>query len=84
VHLIYVVADPTIIEQRLQARIQRPESVAAEGKFLITSEHFARIVSYLEPPTPDEKVIMLDTSRGCLDEQLNYLNQQLQYNFLGR
>jgi len=82
-HLIYVVADPDVIEQRLHARMQTPESVAAEGKFVITPEHFMRIVGYLEPPASDEAVILVDTSHNLLDDQLDQLNQQLQQNFLG-
>jgi predicted kinase len=80
-YLIYVVAEPDVIEQRLQARMQMPERVAAEGKFVITPEHFARIVSYLELPTADEALIIVDTSHNTLDDQLDQLNQQLQKNF---
>jgi predicted kinase len=84
IHLIYVVADPEIIEQRLQARIQRAEQVAAEGKFVITPEHFSRIVNYLEPPMSDEPVVRVDTSRHDLDEQLGPLNRQLQRCLIGQ
>jgi predicted kinase len=83
VYLIYVVANADVIEQRLQARMQTPEQVAAEGKFVVTPEHFARIVSYLEPPTPDEAVFVVDTSHDTLDNQLDQLNQQLQKNLFG-
>jgi predicted kinase len=81
--LVYVVAEPATIKQRLQARMQRPDGVAAEGKFVITPEHFARIVSYLEPPTPNEEVIVVDTTTNSLDEQLVLFNRQLQRNFRG-
>jgi predicted kinase len=79
--LLYVVADPTVIEQRLQTRIEQPARIAAERKFVITPEHFGRIVSYLEPPTDDEAVITIDTSHGDIAAQLDpvehYLNQYL-------
>lgn len=83
-HLIYVVADPETIEQRLQARMQRAEQMAAEGKFVITPEHFLRIVSYLEPPASDEPIFLVDTSRQELDPQLEPLNRQLQASLAGQ
>jgi predicted kinase len=82
-HLIYVVAHPEIIEQRLQARMQRNEQMSAEGKFVITPKHFLRIVSYLEPPTDDETVIQVDTSHHTLDAQLDSLNRLLRRFFVG-
>jgi 2-phosphoglycerate kinase len=83
-HLIYVVADPEIIERRLQARMQSADQTAAEGKFVITLEHFTRIVSYLESPADDEPVIWVDTSQHDLDEQLDPLNRQLQQCLVGQ
>jgi predicted kinase len=82
VYLIYVVADADLVEQRLQARMQRAAEVTAEGKFIIPPEHFNRIVSYLEPPTPNEATIVVDTSHDQWDEQLDSLNQLLQRRLL--
>jgi predicted kinase len=75
--LMYVVADPVVVEQRLQARIERSALVAAEGKFVITAAHFRQIVSYLEPPTDDERVITIDTSHNRIDEQLDRITKRL-------
>jgi len=75
--LLYVTADSSVIDQRLQMRMRRAEQTTTEGKFVITPEHFRRIVSYLEPPTPDEAVITVDTSCNDVGEQLDELDGQL-------
>jgi predicted kinase len=75
--LLYVTADPSVIDQRLQMRLRRAEQTTAEGKFVIRPEHFRRIVSYLEPPAPDEAVITVDTSCNDVGEQLKELDGQL-------
>jgi predicted kinase len=76
--LLYVVADPAVIEQRLQTRMEQPAIVAAERKFVITPEHFGRIVSYLEPPTDDEAVKTVDTSQDCIAAQLDLIEHHLE------
>jgi len=76
--LLYVVAEPVVIEQRLQTRMEQPATVASESKFVITPEHFGRIVSYLEPPTDDEAVITVDTSQDCIAAQLDLIEQHLE------
>jgi predicted kinase len=77
VKLIHVVAEPSVVEQRLTSRMQHPELVAAEGKFVISPDHFRRIVRYLEAPTIDESVITVDTSYNPLAGQLKELDVQL-------
>jgi predicted kinase len=75
--LLYVTAPPAVIEARLQARLAAPEQTVAEGKFVITPEHFVRIAAYLEPPTDDEDVLRVDTATGSLDAPLAPLDAQL-------
>ena len=76
--LLYVVADPAVIEQRLQTRMEQPATIAAESTFVITPEHFGRIVSYLEPPTDDEAVITVDTSQDRIAAQLDLIEHHLE------
>lgn len=76
--LLHIVADSAVIEQRLQARMEQPANVATESKFVITPEHFGRIVSYLELPTNDEAVITIDTSHGSIDTQLDHIEHHLE------
>jgi predicted kinase len=68
--LIYTVASPEVIRRRLDDRIRAPDKTATEGKFVITPEHFARIARYLEPPTPDEGVQVIDTTDGAIEDQI--------------
>lgn len=68
--LVYTTADRVTIEERLEARRRRPEQTTGEGKFVIAPEHFASIAAYLEPPTADEAVWRVDTSRGTAERQL--------------
>ncbi|HEX2037658.1 MAG TPA: AAA family ATPase [Chloroflexota bacterium] len=62
--LIYTTAVPEVIAGRLQARLAAPERTAAEGKFPISPEQFARIASFLDPPGPEEGVTTVDTTTG--------------------
>ncbi len=68
--LIFTTARPAVVEARLQARQRDQEQTVAEGKFVITPGHFARIASYLELPTADEAVWYVDTSDGDLGARL--------------
>lgn len=71
--LIYATASEQIVRQRLGARLARPDETVAAGKFVITPEHFQRIVSYLEPPRVGEDVVIVDTTAGTIDRQLGAL-----------
>lgn len=65
VRFVHVVAPPEIIRQRLNERALRPEQTAQEGKFVITEEHFQRIIGYFEDPSDEPDVINVDTSPGA-------------------
>ena len=79
VRFIQVVADPVVIKERLNQRATNPEATRAEGKFVITDEHFQRITSYFESPDEDEDVVEVDTSssRSLSDNQLSALYVEL-------
>ncbi len=47
-------------------RLAAPEQTAAEGKFVITREKFARIEALLEPPGREEGVTIVDTTAGTV------------------
>jgi predicted kinase len=76
--LIYATASDQIVQQRLDARLAHPDETAAVGKFVITPEHFQRIVSYLEPPLAKEDVVTIDTTAGSIDRQIGALVADLQ------
>jgi predicted kinase len=76
--LIYATASDQIVQQRLGARLARPDETVAAGKFVITPEHFQGIVSYLEPPRVGEDVVIVDSSAGTIDQQLGALVANLQ------
>jgi predicted kinase len=44
--LLHVTARPGVIAERLAARLSAPDRTAAEGKYVITADHFARIAAY--------------------------------------
>lgn len=71
--LLYVTADREIIDARLAARQRNTERTRAEGKFVITQPHFARIASWLEVPTEQEDVWRIDTTDSLAEEQLTGL-----------
>lgn len=75
--LIYTIAAPTVVKDRLHQRELQPETTVAEGKFVITPEHFLRIASYLEEPEPDEEVWRVDTSGGDIAAQLAGVERRL-------
>lgn len=75
--LVFTTAGRAAIEERLEARRHRPGRTTGEGKFVIAPEHFARIAAYLEPPTADEVVWRVDTSRGTAERQLAALDAWL-------
>lgn len=77
VELIYTIASDHVIRQRLEARIAAPEQTTAEGKYVITPEHFEQIARFLEAPGPDEEVHVIDTASGGIDQQLGPLVHQL-------
>jgi predicted kinase len=60
--VLYTTASEPVIEQRLQARRAAPAETAVAGKFVIAPDHFEQIRRYLEAPTPDEAVWIIDTS----------------------
>lgn len=68
--LIYTTAEPKIIEERLVARQNNMKQTVAEGKFVITPSHFARIASWLDVPEAEEAVWQIDTSAGRFTDQL--------------
>jgi predicted kinase len=74
---VYVTAPAATLALRLQARRDNPEQTAAEGKFVISPEHFARIAAFLEPPTDGEDVLRVDTEESPLQGQLTALDRQL-------
>lgn len=75
--VLYTNARPEVIAARLAARQRDPARTAAEGKFLITREHFARIASYLDEPAADEQVWRLDTCDDAFDGQVTALERWL-------
>jgi predicted kinase len=80
---VFATAPLAVLEQRLPARVANPAETTAAGKFVITREHFLRIVSYLEPPDPVEQdVFMIDTAGAQTEQQLVELHQQLQARLL--
>ena len=62
VRFVHVVADPKAIQQRLQQRIDNPEATKQAGKFIITAEHFQRIIHYYEQPVGEQDVVEVDTT----------------------
>lgn len=68
--ILYTTARLDVIAQRLDDRMRQPEQTCAAQKYVITPEHFSRIASYLEVPTPDEDVITIDTSDDTIGPQL--------------
>lgn len=62
--LLYVTAERATIAERLAARRDNATQTIADGKFVITPAHFARIAGWLEPPDPEEEVWTIDTTRG--------------------
>lgn len=62
VRFIHVVATPDVIQTRLNQRAADPDATAKAGKFVITDDHFQRIISYFESPDGEHDVIEVDTS----------------------
>ena len=62
VRFVHVVAAPDVIQERLNQRAADPDATAKAGKFVITNEHFQRIISYFESPDGEHDVIEVDTS----------------------
>jgi predicted kinase len=75
--IIYATASREIIEERLQQRLRQSQRTAADGKYAITPEHFAAIASYLEEPSDDEEIYVVDTSHGAIGTQMSRLEHQL-------
>jgi len=76
--LVVTTTNPAVIAQRLQEREHSPEQTVAQGKFVITPEHFARIARWLEPAEPNEEPWIIDTSRGEDPDQVAPLGQYLE------
>lgn len=64
VRFIHVTAHPTVIQQRLKQRAENPEATSQQGKFVITEEHFQRIIQYFESPDNEPDVSTVDTSES--------------------
>lgn len=79
VRFIHVVADLSVVKQRLDYRSAYPKATNAEGKFVISDEHFQRIISYFESPEGEQDVIDVDTSSPTptADEQMALLYAEL-------
>lgn len=78
--IIYATASPQVIKERLRQRLRQAEhgeQTTGESKFAITSEQFASIASYLEAPSGDEEVFVVDTSLDRIGRQLSGLERQL-------
>ena len=71
--LIQATASDEILRRRLASRIARPNETVAQGKFVITREHFQRIASYVEPPLDEEEILSVDTTDGILCQKLGAL-----------
>jgi predicted kinase len=86
VRFIHVVADPTVIQQRLDLRAENVEATTQAGKFVITDEHFQRIISYYESPDGEHDVFEVDTSSPTLppENQLASLYAELDTWFLDK
>ncbi len=74
---IHTIAEPAVIERRLEARRRDADHTRAEGKFVITPDHFTRIASWLEVPVGEERVWQIDTSADRSEVQPNTLAQWL-------
>ena len=79
VRFIHVTADPTVIKIRLKQRAANPASTELSGKFVISDEHYQRIISYYEPPAGEKDVVEVDTSptSSSIDDQLRSLYDEL-------
>jgi len=66
-----------VIAARLRARQRDEQQTIADGKYVITPEHFARIASWLETPAVDEAMWRVDTSEGTLETQCAPFAKQL-------
>lgn len=77
--LIFTIASEAVMQQRLEMRLSDPQGTIADGKFVITREHFSQIEAYLEPPEPDESITTVDTSSGSLDDQLQHLTARFRF-----
>ena len=69
IQFIHVVAAASVIKQRLDLRAEDVETTTQAGKFVITDEHFQRIISYYEPPDGEPDVIQVDTSTAVSSEK---------------
>ncbi len=76
--LLHVTADRAIIARCLAARQRAAARTTAEGKFVITPTHFARIASWLEVPEAAEAVWPIDTTAGLPARQLADLGRWLE------
>lgn len=76
--LVVTTAYSVVIAERLRERERDPAQVSAEGKFVITPEHFARIARWLEPAEPDEEPWAIDTSGGEDLDQVALLDRYLE------
>lgn len=77
--VIFATASPDIIEERLRERVQQSEQVTDDDKYVISPKHFVAIASYLEEPSADEEVIVVDTSYSRIDVQVSSLTYQLRH-----
>lgn len=77
VRFIHVVADDAVLKHRLQQRIDDPTLTAQERKFVITPEHFQRIISYYERPEGEQDVTEVDTTSLVSENQLSSLYAEL-------
>ena len=75
--LVYTTAAPEVVAARLRARSAAPAETTAQGKFVVTPEHFSRFVAYLEEPAQDEPAWRLDTSAGPPAETAGALERYL-------
>ena len=75
--IIYATAAREIIEERLQQRLRQSQRTTDDGKHVITPEHFVAIASYLEEPSSDEEIFVIDTSHDAIDTQMSRLEHQL-------
>ena len=81
--IICATASREIIEERLQQRLRQSQQTTRDGEYVITPEHFAAIASYLEAPSDDEEIFVVDTSHDEIDAQLSGLERQLRHLLTG-
>lgn len=68
--LIYTTCSQELIDSRMKQRCANPKLAYEQGKHCVTPEHFRQIASFLEKPTKDEGVLVVDTTEHSPEQNL--------------